>query len=102
MGRIAIRAAVVEAPGGPFHFETLAMDPPGPDQIRVRLHACGICHTDMVMRDGALPTPFPVILGHEGAGVVNAVGSAIDDVAGPAMITSQAIASNSCRAISWG
>jgi len=81
MGRIAIRAAVVETAGGPFHFETLAMDPPGPDQIRVRLHACGICHTDMVMRDGALPTPFPVILGHEGAGVVDAVGSAIDDVA---------------------
>ena len=81
MGSIAIDAAVVEGAGSPFRFEKLAMDAPGPRQIRVRLHACGICHTDMVMRDGALPIPFPVILGHEGAGVVDAVGPGVDGVA---------------------
>ncbi|ASY46284.1 MAG: NAD(P)-dependent alcohol dehydrogenase [Sphingobium sp.] len=81
MGSIAIDAAVVEGAGNPFRFEKLAMDAPGPGQIRVRLHACGICHTDMVMRDGALPIPFPVILGHEGAGVVDAVGPGVDGVA---------------------
>lgn len=81
MVSIAIEAAVVEGAGSPFRFETLTMDPPGPDQIRVRLHACGICHTDMVMRDGALPISFPVILGHEGAGVVDAVGPGVDSVA---------------------
>lgn len=79
MGVLTIDAAVVERSGDPFRFERLAMDPPGPGQVRVRIHACGICHTDMVMRDGALPIPFPVILGHEGAGVVEAVGA---DVAG--------------------
>jgi len=74
VGVLTIDAAVIEQPGGPFQFEQLAMDPPGPDQVRVRIHACGICHTDMVMRAGDLPVPFPVILGHEGAGVVEAVG----------------------------
>ena len=79
MGALTIDAAVIERPGEPFRFEQLSMDPPGPDQVRVRIRACGVCHTDMVMRDGDLPVPFPVILGHEGAGVVEAVGR---DVAG--------------------
>lgn len=80
MGRIAIEAAVVEGAGSPLRFERLIMDPPGPGQVRVRLRACGICHTDMVMRDGALPISFPVILGHEGAGVVDAVGPGVDGI----------------------
>ena len=75
MGVLTIDAAVVERPGGSFQFEQLAMDPPGPGQLRVRIHACGICHTDMVMREGGLPVPFPVVLGHEGAGIVEAVGA---------------------------
>ncbi|WP_144098624.1 NAD(P)-dependent alcohol dehydrogenase [Croceicoccus sediminis] len=79
MGALTIDAAVIERPGEPFRFEQLSMDPPGPDQVRVRIRACGVCHTDMVMRDGNLPVPFPVILGHEGAGVVEDVGR---DVAG--------------------
>lgn len=54
------------------------MDPPGTGQVRIRIRACGICHTDMVMREGALPVPFPVILGHEGAGVVEAVGADVE------------------------
>ena len=81
MEALTIEAAVVEGAGSPFRFERLRMDPPGPDQIRVRLYACGICHTDMVMRDGALPIPFPVILGHEGAGVVDAVGPDVNGIA---------------------
>lgn len=75
---LTIDAAVIERSGDPFRFEQLAMDPPGPGQVRVRIHACGICHTDMVMREGALPIPFPVILGHEGAGIVEAVGANVD------------------------
>lgn len=77
---LAIEAAVVERAGDTFRFERLEMDPPGPDQVRIRIHACGICHTDMVMRDGALPIPFPVILGHEGAGVVEAVGADVGGI----------------------
>lgn len=80
MARIAIDAAVVERPGAPFRIERLEIDPPGPGQVLVRLRACGICHTDMVMRDGDLPIPFPVVLGHEGAGIVEAVGQGVDHV----------------------
>lgn len=80
MARIAIEAAVVERPGAPFRIEGLEVDPPGRDQILVRIKACGICHTDMVMREGDLPIPFPVILGHEGAGIVEAVGPEIDGI----------------------
>ena len=72
-----IEAAVVDAPGAAFRIEKLTMDAPGTDQILVKIHACGVCHTDMVMRDGALPVPFPGVLGHEGAGVVEAVGDGV-------------------------
>ena len=68
-----IQAAVTEVAGGTFSIETLRIDAPGPSQVLVRIVACGVCHTDMVMRDGALPVPFPAVFGHEGAGVVEAV-----------------------------
>ena len=80
MPRLKAQAAIVEAPGAPFRIATVEIDPPGPGQVRVEIHACGVCHTDMVMRDGALPVPFPVIFGHEGAGVVEAVGHGVEDV----------------------
>lgn len=80
MSVLYIEAAVVERAGDPFRFEQLVMDPPGREQVRVRIHACGICHTDMVMRDGGLPIPFPAILGHEGSGVVDAVGADVSGI----------------------
>ncbi|MBZ9648540.1 NAD(P)-dependent alcohol dehydrogenase [Sphingobium sp. 3R8] len=80
MARIAIDAAVVERPGAPFRIERLEIDPPRPGQVLVRVRACGICHTDMIMRDGDLPVPFPAVLGHEGAGVIAAVGQDVDHV----------------------
>ncbi|WP_420139583.1 NAD(P)-dependent alcohol dehydrogenase [Sphingomonas sp.] len=72
-----IQAAVVETAGGAFRIETLRIDPPGGDQLLVRIVACGVCHTDMVMRDGAAPVPFPAVFGHEGAGVVESVGPGV-------------------------
>lgn len=76
-----IQAAVTERAGDGFRIETLRIDPPGGDQVLVRIVACGVCHTDMVMRDGALPVPFPAVFGHEGAGVVEAVGPAVTGLA---------------------
>jgi aryl-alcohol dehydrogenase len=76
-----IQAAVTEAAGGDFRIETLRIDAPGPEQLLVRIVACGVCHTDMVMRDGALPVPFPAVFGHEGAGVVEAVGPGVTGLA---------------------
>jgi aryl-alcohol dehydrogenase len=71
-----ITAAVVSAAGAPFALEAAELEAPRPDEILVRIRAVGVCHTDLVFRDGA-PFSFPAVLGHEGAGVVEAVGSAV-------------------------
>ena len=77
-----ITAAVARGVGAPFVLETVTLEEPRPDEIRVRLVATGICHTDVSMRDHKIyPVPHPVILGHEGAGIVEAVGSAVSKVA---------------------
>jgi aryl-alcohol dehydrogenase len=76
-----IQAAVARAPHSPLSLETLDIEEPRPGEILVRLVATGICHTDMVMRDQYLPTPQPVVLGHEGAGIVERVGAGVAKVA---------------------
>lgn len=75
-----IRAAVAREKGAPLKLETVDLEAPRPDEILVKVTATGVCHTDLVVRDGLLPTPLPVVLGHEGAGVVEAVGAAITKV----------------------
>ncbi|WP_156760082.1 NAD(P)-dependent alcohol dehydrogenase [Microbacterium karelineae] len=74
-------AAVVRDKGGPFSIEEVALDELRPSEVRVRLVATGVCHTDAVVRDQIYPTPLPAILGHEGAGVVEEIGSAVTTVA---------------------
>jgi aryl-alcohol dehydrogenase len=74
------RAAVVRDPGGPFRLETAAITAPRDDEVLVRVVATGMCHTDMVARDQIYPVPQPIVLGHEGAGVVEAVGRDVTKV----------------------
>lgn len=81
MAVLSATAAVVQSPGSGFRLEAVEIDPPGPGQVRVEIHACGVCHTDMVMEEGHLPVPFPAVFGHEGAGVVEAVGPGVTNVA---------------------
>ncbi|HEV2675646.1 MAG TPA: NAD(P)-dependent alcohol dehydrogenase [Aliidongia sp.] len=76
-----IRAAVTRAPSAPFSIEALDLEDPRPGEVLVRIVATGICHTDMVMRDRHLPVPHPVVLGHEGAGIVERVGADVTKVA---------------------
>lgn len=76
-----IKAAVVRKKGGPFQVETLTLDEPRPDEVLVRIVATGMCHTDMVARDQLYAVPLPVVLGHEGAGVVERVGSNVKKIA---------------------
>ena len=76
-----ITAAVAETVGSPLKIKELELDELRPDEVRVRLVATGVCHTDAVVRDGWIPTTFPIVLGHEGAGVVEAVGSTVTDLA---------------------
>ena len=77
---ISARAAVVRSSDAPLRIERVTIEAPRSDEVLVRLAATGICHTDMVMRDQALPTPQPVVLGHEGAGIVEAVGADVTHV----------------------
>ena len=73
-----IRAAVIEAAGQPTHIETLVLDDPGPGEVLVRMTASGVCHSDLHVRDGDWERPGPIVLGHEGAGVIAGVGDGID------------------------
>jgi aryl-alcohol dehydrogenase len=75
-----IRAAVVREPRAPLVLEDGHIEDPRPDEVLVRVVASGVCHTDMVIRDQQFTTPLPMVLGHEGAGIVEAVGSAVTEV----------------------
>ena len=70
-----IRAAVVRAHEQPFVIEDVELDDPRPNEAVVRIISSGLCHTDLVTRDGYYTIPLPCVLGHEGAGIVEAVGS---------------------------
>lgn len=75
--RIEAKAAVVYQDHGAFQMEPITLRPPGPDEVLVRIHAAGICRTDEAARTGKMPMPMPIVLGHEGAGTVEAVGSGV-------------------------
>jgi aryl-alcohol dehydrogenase len=74
---IRIRAAVAEARGEPFQIQELELDEPRADEVLVRIVACGVCQTDVHVWHQRMTTPLPIVLGHEGAGFVERVGSAV-------------------------
>jgi S-(hydroxymethyl)glutathione dehydrogenase/alcohol dehydrogenase len=77
-----IRAAVLHEPGTPIVVEEVELAPPGEREVLVRVAAAGVCHSDVLLADGALgPDRWPMVLGHEGAGVVEAVGAGVTHVA---------------------
>lgn len=81
MPTVLITAAVVEEQGAPFELQTLALEEPRPHEVLVRVVAAGLCRTDLHIRDGHFPASFPVVPGHEGVGVVERIGQAVDGVA---------------------
>src|SRR3954463_8570650 len=77
-----IRAAVLEEFGQPLVVQEIELADPKAGEVLVRLHACGVCHTDMYTASGADPSGYaPAVLGHEGAGVVEAVGEGVQSLA---------------------
>jgi S-(hydroxymethyl)glutathione dehydrogenase/alcohol dehydrogenase len=74
------RAAVLHAVGEPLRVEEARLQPPGPRDVLVRNHASGLCHTDLEVMQGSLAYPLPIVLGHEGAGIVEAVGDEVTTV----------------------
>ncbi len=77
---MTITAAVARDTGAPLSIETLELDALQGNEVRVEMVATGICHTDAIVRDGVYPTPLPAVLGHEGAGVVTAIGNAVNNI----------------------
>src|ERR687885_146664 len=73
-----VRAVVARAKGEPVSMETIRVPDPGPGEALVRVQACGVCHTDLHYREGAINDDFPFLLGHEAAGIVQAVGPDVE------------------------
>ncbi|MDL2080682.1 Zn-dependent alcohol dehydrogenase [Streptomyces sp. GXMU-J15] len=76
-----VRAAVLPAVGAPLELAEIELPEPGPGQVRVRLAAAGVCHSDLSLSNGTMVVPVPAILGHEGAGTVTAVGEGVTGIA---------------------
>ncbi|MCJ1304379.1 hypothetical protein MMC08_007191 [Hypocenomyce scalaris] len=77
---VAAIALIIEEHQSPFVVDTVELEPLQPDEVLVKLKATGVCHTDVKIQRGDIPQPLPMVVGHEGAGVVQEVGSAVKDL----------------------
>ena len=92
------RAAVLSAPHAPLTLAEIELPEPGPGQVRVKLAAAGVCHSDLSLTNGTLRQPVPAVLGHEGAGVVVSVGDGVTAVStGDQVILNWAPSCGSCH-----
>ncbi|MFD5229653.1 Zn-dependent alcohol dehydrogenase [Streptomyces qaidamensis] len=100
---MAVRAAVLPAIGSPLEITGIDLPDPGPGQVRVRLAAAGVCHSDLSLSDGTMRVPVPAVLGHEGAGTVVSVGEGVGHVSpGDGVVLNWAPSCGACHACSLG
>ena len=98
-----VQAVVARAKGEPVTLETINVPDPGPGEALVQVQACGVCHTDLHYREGGINDDFPFLLGHEAAGVVEAVGDDVTSVApGDFVILNWRAVCGNCRACNRG
>jgi S-(hydroxymethyl)mycothiol dehydrogenase len=98
-----VRGVVAKAKGEPVSVETIEVPDPGPGEALVAVQACGVCHTDLHYREGAINDDFPFLLGHEAAGVVEAVGPDVTAIEpGDFVILNWRAVCGSCRACQKG
>jgi S-(hydroxymethyl)mycothiol dehydrogenase len=76
-----VKAVIARGKGAPVEVTTIVVPDPGPGEAVVKVQACGVCHTDLHYREGVINDEFPFLLGHEAAGVVEAVGAGVTEVA---------------------
>ena len=76
-----VRGVVAMTVGEPVSVSTILVPDPGPGEAVVKVQACGVCHTDLHYREGGISDEFPILLGHEAAGNVEAVGPDVTTVA---------------------
>ena len=97
-----IQAAVLDG-NGTISIENVDLAAPGPGEVRVQIAAAGVCHSDLHVTTGAWDVPAPVVLGHEGSGVVTAVGADVDDLEpGDHVVLSWVPGCGECRACQAG
>ncbi|MGW7368144.1 Zn-dependent alcohol dehydrogenase [Streptomyces sp. NPDC054841] len=98
-----VRAAVLPAIGSALEVTGIRLPEPGPGQVRVRLAAAGVCHSDLSLSNGTMRVPVPAVLGHEGAGTVVSVGEGVTHVApGDGVVLNWAPSCGKCHHCSIG
>ncbi|AEA22904.1 mycothiol-dependent formaldehyde dehydrogenase [Pseudonocardia dioxanivorans CB1190] len=98
-----VRAVVAHSKGAPVSVETITIPDPGPGEAVVQIQACGVCHTDLHYREGGINDEFPFLLGHEAAGIVEAVGEGVTEVAsGDFVVLNWRAVCGECRACRKG
>jgi S-(hydroxymethyl)mycothiol dehydrogenase len=98
-----VQGVVSLAKGEPVRLESIVVPDPGPGEAVVAVQACGVCHTDLHYREGAINDDFPFLLGHEAAGVVEAVGEGVTEVApGDFVVLNWRAVCGQCRACRRG
>jgi S-(hydroxymethyl)mycothiol dehydrogenase len=99
----SVPGVIARGKGAPVEVATILVPEPGPGEALVRIQACGVCHTDLHYREGGIGDDFPYFLGHEAAGVVEAVGDDVTDVApGDFVILNWRAVCGRCRACRRG
>src|SRR4029079_18181827 len=98
-----VRGVVAKAKGEPVSIETVVVPDPGPGEAVVVVQACGVCHTDLHYREGAITDECPSLLGHEAAGTVEAVGPGVTEIEpGDSVILNWRAVCGECRACRRG
>ena len=98
-----VKGVVARGKGQPVELVTINVPDPGPGEALVKVQACGVCHTDLHYREGGINDDFPFLLGHEAAGVVEAVGEGVTDVApGDFVVLNWRAVCGECRACKRG
>lgn len=98
-----VKAVIARAKGEPVELVTINVPNPGPGEAVVKVASCGVCHTDLHYREGAINDDFPFLLGHEASGIVEAVGPDVTDVApGDFVVLNWRAVCGECRACKRG
>jgi len=98
-----VRGVIARSKGAPVTLETIVVPDPGPGEAKVKIAACGVCHTDLHYREGAINDQFPYLLGHEAAGFVESVGEGVTEIApGDYVILNWRAVCGDCRACRRG
>jgi S-(hydroxymethyl)mycothiol dehydrogenase len=98
-----VRGVISRAKGQPVELVDIVIPDPGPGEVVVAVHACGVCHTDLTYREGGITDAYPFLLGHEAAGVVESIGAGVTNVVpGDFVILNWRAVCGQCRACKRG